>query len=65
MDAIGAQRRSARDAFDEAVWSRHPDAGVNPWGSRPRPELTLLAMARAGCLTVESESEGRKSGHEV
>jgi hypothetical protein len=21
-------RRSARDAFDEAVWSRHPDAGV-------------------------------------
>jgi hypothetical protein len=28
MDAIGAQRRSARDAFDEAVWSRHPDAGV-------------------------------------
>jgi len=29
MDAIGAQGRSARDAFDEAVWSRHPDAGVN------------------------------------
>jgi hypothetical protein len=28
VDAIGAQRRSARDAFDEAVWSRHPDAGV-------------------------------------
>ena len=36
MDAVGAQRRSARDAFDEAVWSRHPDAGVNPWGSRTR-----------------------------
>jgi hypothetical protein len=28
MDAIGAQRRSARDASDKAVWSRHPDAGV-------------------------------------
>jgi hypothetical protein len=28
VDAIDAQRRSARDAFDEAVWSRHPDAGV-------------------------------------
>jgi hypothetical protein len=28
VDAVGAQRRSAHDAFDEAVWSRHPDAGV-------------------------------------
>jgi len=30
MDAVGAQGRSAREASDEAVWSRHPDAGVNP-----------------------------------
>jgi len=28
MDAVGAQGRSACDASDEAVWSRHPDAGV-------------------------------------
>ena len=27
MDAIDAQGRSTCDAFDEAVWSRHPDAG--------------------------------------
>jgi hypothetical protein len=25
---VDAQGRSARDASDEAVWSRHPDAGV-------------------------------------
>jgi hypothetical protein len=30
MDAVDAQRRSAGDAFDKAVWSRHPDAGVKP-----------------------------------
>jgi hypothetical protein len=30
VDAINAQRRSASDASDKAVWSRHPDAGVNP-----------------------------------
>jgi len=23
-----ARKDEARDAFDEAVWSRHPDAGV-------------------------------------
>jgi hypothetical protein len=28
MDAVGAQGRSAGDAFDKAAWSRHPDAGV-------------------------------------
>src|SRR5579859_8288880 len=28
MDARSAQGRSAHDASDEAVWSRHPDAGV-------------------------------------
>jgi hypothetical protein len=30
MDAVDAQGRSARDAFDKTAWSRHPDAGVKP-----------------------------------
>ena len=38
VDAIGVQRRSARDAFDEAVWSRHPDAGVKFRGHFPRSD---------------------------
>jgi len=29
MDARRANDE-AREAFDKAVWSRHPDAGVNP-----------------------------------
>ena len=30
-----ACKDEARDAFDEAVWSRHPDGGVNPQGDEP------------------------------
>ena len=36
--AIDAQGRSVGDAFDEAVWSRHPDAGVKSRGRCSRSD---------------------------
>jgi hypothetical protein len=51
-DGRKARKDEARDAFDEAVWSRHPDAGVKP------ATLAMSAFGRHAVLATVAIKPG-------